>query len=224
MEELNEVSKELHEEHEDIIPTSRSERKIEHEPWYMVAPTTQGERGHLIPKPNTKPKKFRNKVKVVDPLATLVTVRRDGVIVRRRPTEKQVRALHFLMKGHSKRKSMMEAGYSESSASGSQAQIAPMLEQGITPRMKQKLQEFGVHAEAWAAKFKEWKDAKDIVVTKDGVIEKPDYQTQVKAYDRWATLLGVNGEVKKPGMKRKMTIEEYTFSQDSQDQEQGGEA
>ncbi len=131
----------------------------------------------------------------------------------RTPTPKQVKALQLHNQGLSWHRAMKEAGYSASTvAQSSRLRKSPTI-QAMISSMPAELVNAGLTPQYMALKFKEWIDATKQLSARrnfetDDFIEVPDYETQIKAFDRWEKSMQPvqpNGK----GIKRKLTIEEF---------------
>lgn len=158
----------------------------------------------------------RNTYSPPDPDAILLKTRKDGRPLMYKPTEKQLKAEYYRSQGKSKAKSMRLAGYKTKK---NQASVfSPSLSEYMHYRMMGELKRNGLTEAKMAEKMKEWLEAKTTTVTKDGeLIENPDYNAQIKAYDRINEIAKFSGPTGPTGAtgKRKMTIEEWTFGADS---------
>lgn len=124
-----------------------------------------------------------------------------------KPTNKQIRALHLIAtKGYSKRKAMIEAGYSVTTASHNAINPESFLE--VLEKVKYELlKDPDIQSGFLVKKFKEWMNATK--ETKFGVV--PDYSTQFGGYDRYKELTegfekSTNG---RKGVTKKITFEEF---------------
>ena len=166
-------------------------------------------------------KKYR--IPVIDPLATLKSVDKNGLVKYRRPTEKQVKAMISLAQGKSHMQSLRDAGYAKGSLTDSSTKIKPLLASGMIQQLQGRLLKNGLNADYIADKYKEWLDAKREIVTKSGeVVEDNDYQTQLKAKDGWEKIMKVHETPVMPGTKgfgRKLTIEEYVYGEEDGNEE-----
>ena len=119
----------------------------------------------------------------------------------RTPSVKQVKALQLMSQGYSKRRAMIEAGYSKSTAdnkphlvtrSKAAVQIMNTMKDALynNPKLK---------GEYLAGKFVQWLEAQ-----KD---DKDDYKTQLKAMEIYKEIMEPQKET--PGVKRKITYEEF---------------
>ncbi len=131
----------------------------------------------------------------------------NGKSQRRKPTNKQIKFLHYLSQGYCKRQSMLKAGYSVSSANVPKNLLSKPTMQAAMETMTDTLVRSGLTAEYAAAKLAEMLEATKIVNSK----EVPDYTTQLKAFDIW---LDVIKEAEKQGNakespKRSLTITEF---------------
>jgi len=130
---------------------------------------------------------------------------------RTKPTIKQIKAIQYINQGMSKAAAMRKAGYSpKSAAKPSQKLMNKDGVKSILESMNGKLLDAGLSSDYMAFKMKEWIDAKKI---SKGGREISDYDTQIKAYDRWEKQMGLlSSAVLKshPGqLRRKMTVTEF---------------
>lgn len=129
---------------------------------------------------------------------------------RRAPTAKQIKALQLVNQGYSKRRAMLEAGYSKNVANQSSRLLKGTAIQGILETMKAYLSEEGLTAKYMAGKFKEWMEATKVITSHtEPDILIPDYDTQIKAYDRWEKVINKEEGDKVTGLRRKITFEEF---------------
>ncbi len=127
----------------------------------------------------------------------------------KKPTIKQVRALQYISQGMSKRQAMIKAGYSKSSADAPGQML--MKREGtkqLLDSFKLDLIRAGLTGEHWANKIFEWSEATKIDHSSTGPdLDVPDYDTQIKGFDRWHKVMAPEGQTS--GVKRKLTIEEF---------------
>lgn len=123
------------------------------------------------------------------------------------PTIMQVRALQYINQGMSKRAAMIKAGYSKSSAiNPGKVLMNKKGVKNILISMAGELNDAGLTTEYMVAKFKEWLEAEKS--SESG--KSPDYEIQLKAYKEWKKVMDEQaGDTLKPGVKRKLTIEEF---------------
>jgi hypothetical protein len=144
---------------------------------------------------------------------------------KRKASVRQIKALQLMNSlGYSKHKAMIEAGYSQVTASkpnrkffqtkGVQSQIMDM---------GKYLEEAGLNSRYMVLKFKEWMgaqrqisaivigDPKDADSKTTDFIEVPDYKTQLEAYKEWKKVMDQAQNPDTTGKKvgRKLTIEEF---------------
>lgn len=145
---------------------------------------------------------------------------------RRQATLRQIKAIKYLSEGMSKRAAMMKAGYAVTTAMHEAHKLTTSTAvEGLLDKLKDDLAQKGLTTDKIADKFVEWLDAQRtvgarVVVKREGgelptaesrtddFIEVPDYDTQIKAYDRWKGIMD-SGDKKDKGIKRKLTIEEF---------------
>jgi len=116
---------------------------------------------------------------------------------------RQLQVVHNISKGMSTRKAFLEAGYSESSANQSSRLMKTGSMQEIVQTLGTKLEERGVNVEYIAGKIAEWFEAKKVVHGQ----EVPDYDTQIKAYEKTKELL--KEDIGKTPGKTTLTLEEW---------------
>jgi len=143
---------------------------------------------------------------------------------RRAPTIKQVKAIKYVNQGNSVRKALILAGYSIKTANKSTDFFKHRGVQNAIGTLKQHILDQGLSTEKIATKFKEWIDAQHKVpqvVDRDEkgkpiyeYVNEPDYDTQVKGYDRWKDVMDENGG-SSGKVKRKLTIEEFISEDDA---------
>lgn len=127
----------------------------------------------------------------------------------RTPTIKQVKAIKYINKGNSVRKSLILAGYSIKTADKSTDFFKARGVQNALGTLKQHVLDKGLSTEKIADKFAEWIDAtKPFSSNTEPDRNIPDYDTQLKAYDRWKGVMDI-GEKKDGKVSRKLTIEEF---------------
>jgi len=134
-------------------------------------------------------------------------IHKEGVRKRTRksyPTIRQIKTLQFMNQGMSKRKAMMMAGYKAGWASRPYKEFfrSPAV-RSVLLGMKDILVDMGLTKEFMAAKVKEW------VTASNG--DKPDYETQIKAYDRWEKIMEKEENIQAGGGKVKRRIEFTEF-------------
>lgn len=155
--------------------------------------------------------------KVHFPLAT-IPIEKKGKIRWYVPTKKQVLAMNYRLNGMSRKKAVLKAGYSPKYTGNRMAKrIDQLIEITMGDELKKRLEQRGLTLDKYADKFKEWLDAQATITTKSGeTVVTPDYNTQIKAYDRIAEIVGINDKpiVGQGGIARKITMEEYTFGED----------
>lgn len=144
-------------------------------------------------------------------------------------TPKQIAQAQYMLEGYSIRQARLKAGYSQSFADHKGLDT----QKGVikyVDSMRQKLAQEGMDDDYIAGKFKEWMDAKKVVSARiimkgsdgdadsktDDFIDVPDYDIQIKAYDRFEKLMHVGN--KEPGgqKKREITLTEYLAEDSSE--------
>lgn len=101
----------------------------------------------------------------------------------------------------SKRKAMIEAGYSISTANQAKRVIQTNSMKGLTENLLDSLIGAGISAEFLANKFVEWLNAENS--------DKPDYNTQIGAFDRLIEIFKGLDEGKEKKSLRRLTVEEW---------------
>ena len=129
----------------------------------------------------------------------------NGKFQHRKPTRKQTMFLHYLSQGHSKRQSMLKAGYSLSSANVPKNILSKPTMQATMESMTDILARSGLTAEYAAVKLAELLEATKMVNGK----EFPDYSVQLKAFDIWFDIMKAAEKVEKEIPKRRISIEEF---------------
>ena len=135
---------------------------------------------------------------------------------KRTPTLKQIKTLQLVNQGYSVRRAMKEAGYSLGSLNKSHILFkkSPTV-QRMMKDLNHKLYEKGYTTEFLADKFMEWINAEKPFSSHteaDKMI--PDYDIQLKAYDRAKEIM--NPEEQTKGIKRKLTLEEFITGEEEQ--------
>lgn len=140
----------------------------------------------------------------------------------RNPTIRQIKALQYVNQGMSKRQAMKKAGYSKAVWNHNSSTL--MKKQGVQQMlgsMQGKLTDAGLTTEYMAKKFKEWLEAQKIHTSHtEPDREVPDYDTQIKAYDRWEKVIGVT-QGTKGKVKRQMTVTEFVMGDEGEAPEGG---
>ena len=130
----------------------------------------------------------------------------------RRPSVKQIKTLQLINQGYTTHRAMKEAGYSQSSLKQSyKFKKSPIVRNAIAG-LSAELVGQGLTKEFLAAKFMEWINAEKPFSSHtepDKMI--PDYDIQLKAYDRAKDILVPQAD---KGVKRKLTIEEFVTGED----------
>jgi hypothetical protein len=130
--------------------------------------------------------------------------------MNRTPTPKQIKAVQLHSQGMTWHRAMKEAGYSKSTLIQSYKFKKSPTIQRMMIGLAGKLQDKGLTVDYLADKFMEWLKAEKI--TKFG--KDNDYDTQIKAYDRVKEVL--NPTQQTPGVKRKLTIEEFVTGEEDE--------
>lgn len=137
-----------------------------------------------------------------------------------RPTPMQIKALIYKNQGMSKYKAMLKAGYSNNLARKPNRDFYNL--KGVKmmiESMASRIMDEGLTTEYMAIKFKEWMDAQKIHTSHTEPDKHvPDYDTQLKAYDRWKKIMDneASGRPLEGGVKRKLTIEEFVTGKDGE--------
>lgn len=142
--------------------------------------------------------------------------RSDKKVHRRKIDPRKAKALTYMLQGYSKRQSMLKAGYSTNVASKPTEWLSQKSIQSVLASMQDKFISAGITPEFIAAKMKEWLSAeKTIATTIMGTqIKSPDYDTQLKAFDKWKGVVGPTNPTT-PGKTRKLTLEEFVWGGES---------
>lgn len=129
---------------------------------------------------------------------------------RVKPSIRQIRALQYKNQGMSTRQAMIKAGYSKNS-SGQPGRLlygTGGVKQ-ILDSMAGELNDAGLTTKYMVGKFKEWMEAEKVHTSHtepDRTV--PDYDVQLKAYDRWEKVMTPK-DIGGGKVKRKLTIEEF---------------
>jgi len=161
----------------------------------------------------------------------------DEVGRKRRLTPKQIKYVQFLLQGYSKRQALLRAGYSPASVDKNISKLtnhSPVIQETLLS-MKDRLDKLGINDAFIAEKFKEWLDARKptsgvkITIGKDAPpdlklepLTEPDYDTQLKAYDRYEKIANPQvGKPKEGTVSRRITLEEFIQNDDPAAVEEG---
>ena len=143
-----------------------------------------------------------------------------AVIKRLKPTIKQTKTLQFIKEGDSIRNSMIKAGYAVKTANKGREFFKLKSVQGYINGLQEYVVNAGLTNQKMADKFKEWIDAEKITTSHTEPDRSvPDYDTQLKAYDRWEKFMNM-GESGGPKLKRKLTVEEFVNTDEAIQNEQ----
>ena len=128
----------------------------------------------------------------------------------RTPSVKQIRAIQLRNQGYSKRRAMIEAGYSINSADTHKDMVfKSRAAVDIYDIMKNSLRDSGLTADYMAKKFEQWMDAQK---------EDPDdYSTQLQAAKLYKEIMQPQKE-NPTNLKRKVTYEEFLGVEDKKDE------
>lgn len=145
-----------------------------------------------------------------------------GIKQHRQATVRQIKTLILMNQGKSKHRAMLEAGYARDVAEKPRRDFfkSPAV-QAMIQTMATELANEGLTVEYMKGKFKEWLEAQKVDhshTEPDQLV--PDYDVQLKAYDKWKKIMdehneGVMGNTKGK-MTRKLTIEEFVSDSDQQ--------
>jgi len=130
------------------------------------------------------------------------------------PTVRQIKTLQLMNQGMSKRKAMITAGYKPGWASRPYKEFfsSPAVK-SVLLGMKDVMIDQGLTKEFMAAKIKQWVDAEG---------EKgPDFETQIKAYDRWEKIMEREEQSQLQGgkVKRKIEFTEFVTGKEANNDE-----
>lgn len=143
-------------------------------------------------------------------------------------TGKQLATAQYMLEGYSLRQARLKAGYSTSYAEKTGLAVQKTLKNYLDS-IKEKFARKGLNDEYMAEKFKEWMEAKKVVSAKilvlgggekgatsqtDDFIEVPDYDTQIKAYDRYDKIVNEHPKGGGGAKKRELTITEFITGDD----------
>lgn len=131
---------------------------------------------------------------------------------KKQPTLKQIKAIKYINQGMSAYKAMQKAGYSqETSMKPSQNLFNKRGVQSLILTMGHEMAAEGLTSKYMVAKFKEWMEAQKIHTSHtEPDREVPDYDVQIRAYDRWEKVMTRGQEQMGLGtVKRKITLEEF---------------
>lgn len=132
-------------------------------------------------------------------------------------TRKQILYLQFRSMGLSKRQASLKAGYATTSSNSGKASNSLAIKTAMQ-ELSTELKNIGITPAYLSLKFKEWFEAEKMVSTKAGPMPAgPDYETQIKAYDRYKDVVEPKSE-ERQGFKKKITLEEYTYGPESSDE------
>jgi hypothetical protein len=118
------------------------------------------------------------------------------------PSLKQIKALQLRSQGYSKRKAMIEAGYSIQTADhNANSLFKSRAAEQIIGALKSELLDEGLTTQLMAKKIKKWINAKKT--------DKDDYKTQQGAFRAWKDVMEPKSEEGHSGVKRRVTFEEF---------------
>ena len=126
-----------------------------------------------------------------------------------RPSLKQTRALQLISQGYSKRRAMIEAGYSMYYAKsvGPKRLMQSRAVQGVIETMKAEMVNSDLTPQYMVGKIKRWMEAQ-----KD---DKEDFKTQQSAYKFWKDIMSEKKEDN--NLKKRITFEEF-IGEDKKDE------
>lgn len=132
----------------------------------------------------------------------------------RSPTPLQKKLFHYLAQGMSRRSAMLKAGYSLSMANSSTGLFKSPQMKKYMSSVVHIMEKNGIDKEYIAKKFGEWFEAEKHVTSHtepDKML--PDYDIQLKAYDRYKTLEESASARETDGKKisRKITVEDFIY-------------
>lgn len=139
--------------------------------------------------------------------------------VRRVLTDKQKKLAHYLLQGLTKRQAMLRAGYTPTVSSNT-TYSNPRLQRVLTyvESLRGKMEKQGLNDDYIAKKFKQWLEAQKVVSARKGsnadsstddFIEVPDYDIQIKAYDRYDKVMSLEGKSQPGFKKREISLTEW---------------
>ncbi len=145
---------------------------------------------------------------------------KNGVVRRRKLTQKQRTTAEYMLKGLSRRQAQIKAGYSLKQIEIRNSAKFHKTLMTFIETMEDKLKRQGLTETYMAEKLGEWIDAKRTVSARstgkkadeqtDDFIDVPDYDTQIKAFDRWEKIFNpVRDRKSDEGKKRQVTFTDW---------------
>lgn len=145
-------------------------------------------------------------------------------------TVKQITALKLINeidpetgKPYSKRKAMLQAGYSQKMANNPDRLMKSQAIRTVVERFQLELKDVGITTAYLASKYAEWLDASQPLVTMAGVVKdeagkvvtKPLYQVQLEAGKMLRDVMNIVPQKEKmpEGATGKMTLEKFVFGE-----------
>jgi hypothetical protein len=189
-----------------------AERKLT--PRGSVKPKHAGWKG------NNPGKENQARMQRTDFRSYIMVTKPNGKTYRRKLSPKQKLVAEYLLKGFSRRQAMLKAGYTLQHVAKHNTPTYNRTVMTFVESMEEKLRSKGLTEQYVADKFKEWMDAKKVVSayrtgksadeTTDDFIEIPDFDIQLKAYDRLEKILNSrNNAPKDAPKKREVTFTEW---------------
>ncbi len=113
---------------------------------------------------------------------------------------RQIKALHNLSKGMSKRQALFQAGYSVSSSNQAIRVFNKKSMQNLLEKYQGLFEEAGITPEFVVNKFSDW-------------FNSENEEIQLKAYDRYEKIMGIvdKENSKQEGFKRELSITEFVM-------------
>lgn len=130
----------------------------------------------------------------------------SGKIIKRRVTRQQLRMIEGLMKGLKPTQAALNAGYKPTVKRNITTLMGRKVIRTLMSTLANKFDNAGLTMDFWVDRFKEWASAKKPVVTKEGVKKYPDYDTQIKSFDRYKEVIK---DDEHKGSGRKISFEEW---------------
>lgn len=131
----------------------------------------------------------------------------------------QIKGLHYMNQGYSKRQALLKAGYSLEVAEHPTKQF---MEKGGVKKMIEtmgnELVDAGLTTAYMVNKFTQWMEAQKVVTSpteEDKYV--PDYAIQMKAYQEWKKIMDADRALHNPGgeqVKKRLTIEEFVTNKE----------
>lgn len=126
----------------------------------------------------------------------------------KRPSIRQVKALHNLSQGMSKRQALIQAGYSVSSSNQAARVFDKKSMQNLLETYQGLFKEAGITPEFVVSKFSDW-------------FNSENEEIQLKAFDRYEKIMGILGkeDSRRDGLKRRLTVEDFVNGVDTEIEE-----